>query len=240
MAESDSFIQEVSEEVRRDKMFSAWKKFGPFIIAAIVIAVLGAALSGWWDGRIAAQKAELGGKLLAADRIEDPAQASGAFLDVAESGEFAYPVIARLRGAAALGQAGELDAAQEQYEQVKAMADIDERFRDLAELRILMLRSETMEAQDMLGRIAPLAEEGSVWRLPALEFQAAAYLRNDEPQKAVESLRMILSLPTALPTAQGRAREVIDAIEAQYPETVATPEAAADDTEEASPEEKTE
>ena len=44
MSESDSFIQEVTEEVRQDRMFALWKKWGPYVLAAIVIAVGGAAI----------------------------------------------------------------------------------------------------------------------------------------------------------------------------------------------------
>ncbi len=222
MSESDSFIQEVSEEVRRDAMFSAWRKYGPFVIAAVVIAVVGAAGKGWWDSSIATQKGELGGTMIAADVIEDPAEQATAFADVAASGEYGYPVLARIRQAAALAQAGELDAAVEAYEMVNASADADIRFRDLAELRILMLRSGTMPAPEMLARISPLTEEGSAWRAPALEFEAAAFLRNDEPSRAVESLRELLDLPNVLPTIAGRAQELIDAISATLPEASAT------------------
>lgn len=218
MAESDSFIQEVSEEVRRDKMYAVWRRYGPILIALIVIAVLTAAGMGWWENRVESRKAELGGEIIAADRIDDPAEAAEAFLAVAQSEEYNYPVLAGLRAAAALSQAGKLDEAEAQYEAVKNRAEVDERFRDLAELRILMMRSETMPADEQIARLSPLAEEGSAWRLPALEFLAAAYLGNDAPEKAIESMRRLQSLPQVPPSAQGRAAELIEAIEAQLPE----------------------
>ena len=34
----------VSEEVRRDRMFGLWKRYGPFVIGAIVVFVVGAAV----------------------------------------------------------------------------------------------------------------------------------------------------------------------------------------------------
>lgn len=241
MSESDSFIQEVSEEVRRDAMFSAWRKYGPFVIAAIVLAVVGAAGKSWWENRVATQKAELGGVMIAADAIEDPAQQATAFADVASSGEYGYPVLAGIREAAALAQAGELDAAVEAYEQVIASPDADMRFRDLAELRILMLRSGTMDAPEMLARIAPLTEADSAWRAPALEFEAAAFIRNDEPARAVESLRELMDIPNVLPTMAGRAQELIDAISATLPQAETTEAAASPESQdESEQEEKTE
>ncbi len=221
LAESDSFIQEVSEEVRRDRMYAVWRRYGPWLIAVIVIAVLLAAGKGWWEGRVEARKAELGGALLEADAIEDPAAASSAFLALAEQGEYDYPVIAGLRGASALMQSGQLDEAEAQYERIKALPEVDPRFRDLAELRIVMMRSETMDPDEMLDRLGPLTVDTSVWRLPALEYEAAAYLKKDDPKAAVASLRSILDIPQLTAATQGRIQELIEAIS----ETLDTPAA---------------
>lgn len=231
MAESDSFIQEVSEEVRRDRMYAVWRRYGPLVIALIVLMVLATAGFGWWENRVAAQKAELGGALLAADEIDDPAQSATAFLDLAErsEGQFDYPVIARLRAGAALSQSGQLDAAQEQYEAIRAMDGIDPRFRDLAELRIVMMRSETMAPDEMLARLGPLTVDASVWRLPALEYEAAAHLRNDDPEAALSSLRAILSDPQLPAGTQGRVAELIEAVEATVEEETSAVGAAPQD-----------
>ena len=214
MAESDSFIQEVSEEVRRDKMYAVWRRYGPWLIAVIVIAVLLAAGKGWMESRDQTRKAELGGALLAADAIDDPAEASAAFLAVAEEGEYDYPVLARLRAGAALMQAGRLDESQEQYELIKSIEGVDPRFGELADLRIVMMRSGTMDPDEMLGILGPLTVDGSVWRLPALEYEAAAHLKKGDPEAALASLRTILDIPQLAPAAQGRARELVEAIEA--------------------------
>lgn len=232
LAESDSFIQEVSEEVRRDRMYAVWRRYGPWLIAAIVVVVALAAGRGWYESREQARKAELGGALLAADRVEDPAEASQAFLALAEEGGYAYPVLARLRAGASLMQAGDLDAAQAQYEAVLGMPDIEQRFRDLADLRIVMMRSETMEPDEMLDRLGPLTVDGGVWRLPALEFEAAAHLKAGDPATAVASLRAIFDIPQLPAGTQGRVRELIDAIEATAGEAPA-PAAATDDDDDA-------
>ncbi len=214
MAESDSFIQEVSEEVRRDRMYAVWRRYGPWLIAAIVLVVLFAAGKGWWENKVESRKAELGGALLEADAVENPEDAAKAFLAIAEEGEYQYPIIARLRAAASLAAAGKIEEAQAQYDAIKAIDGIDPRFRDLAELRTVMLMSERMEADEMLDRLGPLTVDGSVWRLPALEYEAAAHLKNGEPKQALASLRTLVELPELPPAAQGRAAELIEAIEA--------------------------
>lgn len=214
MAESDSFIQEVSEEVRRDRMYAVWRRYGPWLIAAIVLVVLLAAGKGWWENKVETRKAELGGAFLEADTIEDSDEAATAFLAIAEQGEYQYPVLARLRAAASLAAAGKIDEAAAQYDAIKATEGVDPRFRDLAELRSVMLLSERLEPDEMLDRLGPLTVDGAVWRLPALEYEAAAHLRNGEPKQALASLRTILDLPRLPPAAQGRTSELIEAIEA--------------------------
>ena len=46
MSETDSFIDEVTEEVRRDKLFALFRKYGWIGIAAVLLIVGGAA---WVD-----------------------------------------------------------------------------------------------------------------------------------------------------------------------------------------------
>ena len=43
MSETDSFIQEVTEEVRQDQMLRYWKKYGAYVIGGVALIVAGAA-----------------------------------------------------------------------------------------------------------------------------------------------------------------------------------------------------
>ena len=55
MSETDSFIQEVTEEVRQDRMLAYWKKWGPFILGGVVLVVGAAAAWSWWQSQKQAQ-----------------------------------------------------------------------------------------------------------------------------------------------------------------------------------------
>ena len=46
MADRDSFIDEVSEELRRDRMLTAWRRWGPWVVGVVVLAVA-AVLAPW-------------------------------------------------------------------------------------------------------------------------------------------------------------------------------------------------
>ena len=47
MHESDSFISEVSEEVRRDRLYAGLRRYGWLIAALVVLIVGGAAFNEW-------------------------------------------------------------------------------------------------------------------------------------------------------------------------------------------------
>ena len=47
MHESDSFISEVSEEVRRDRLFATLRRYRWLIAAVVLLLVGGAAFNAW-------------------------------------------------------------------------------------------------------------------------------------------------------------------------------------------------
>ena len=52
--QDDSFIREVNEELRSDRMKDAWRRYGKILIAAAVILVVGTA--GWRGAAGASQR----------------------------------------------------------------------------------------------------------------------------------------------------------------------------------------
>ncbi len=218
VADSDSFVQEVTEEVRRDAMYAAWRKYGPILVGAIALVILGTAAQSWWKNSQQNAVREAGGAFIAAQSVEDSADAAEAFLKLSNDSEGDYAAMAGLRAAAAFGAAGDVDRAVEQYETVAAMSDIDSRLADLAKLRTVMIRSDTMEPADMLADLEPLSASGEPWRVIALEFTAAAHVRAGDEAAAIEVLSSLIEDEAATPAIQARAREMIAAFGGTPPE----------------------
>ena len=83
MADTDSFIQEVTEEVRQDRMFGLWKRYGAYVLAGVFLVVAAAA---FWQWRVSEQRAateEAGGALSAAAQIEEAEARAAAFAEAA-------------------------------------------------------------------------------------------------------------------------------------------------------------
>ena len=53
VSHTDSFIEEVTEEVRQDRMFGLWKRYGPYVLAGVFVVVAGSAA---WQWRVTEQR----------------------------------------------------------------------------------------------------------------------------------------------------------------------------------------
>ena len=73
--ETDSFIDEVTEEVRRDRLFALFRRFGWIALAIILIIVAGTAWREYSQAQSRAAAQAWGDAVLAAQRSENPAAA---------------------------------------------------------------------------------------------------------------------------------------------------------------------
>lgn len=204
MSETDSFIEEVSEEVRRDRLFRLFRRYGWIALAVVILAVGGAA---WNEYRKASERRAaqaLGDALLAAD--------GAAALDgITAEGPAAQAVIDLTR-AEALATAGDKAGAAELLRRVGARAELPAVYRDLAALKALILEGPDMATDARLAAIEPLAQPGAPFRLLALEQRALAQIAGAMPDEAVATLRTLLELPDATPGLRQRATQMIVAL----------------------------
>jgi len=146
VSNTDSFIEEVTEEVRRDRLFALMRRYGWIALTAVLIAVGGAA---WNEYRKASQRAAaeaLGDAILAARDTGAPAEA----LAGVEAGTPAGAALVALLRADALADAGDTQAALAVLDGVDAAAG--QVYAQLAALKALILRGPDMDpAQFRIG-----------------------------------------------------------------------------------------
>ena len=190
--ETDSFIREVSEEVRRDRMFRLWKKYGPYVIAAIVAVIAGTAAWNWWQHQERQAARELGATFLEADiaTVEDQQR-------LLERTEGRAETLARFRLAAATALNGDRDEAARLYRELAGTEGLARAYADLARLQAIRLALPAMDPAEAVSELGPLAAEGAPYRLLALELRAAARLNAGDTEAAHEDLRAILESPDA-------------------------------------------
>lgn len=211
MTDRDSFIEEVTEEVRRDRMFGLWKRYGPYVLGGVVLLVIGAAV---WQWRVNEQRAaaqEAGGALSAAAQVEDPAARAAAFEDLVPTiGDAA--LLARFGEAAAAVDAGEPDRALAIYAQISADPAQPERWTQLADLKAAALKLDLGQTDAALATAQSLAKEGAPYRLLALELQGVAHALAGDVEAARQAFESVLNDPAATTTLKGRAAEFLRSI----------------------------
>jgi hypothetical protein len=172
---SDIF-HEIEEDIRRERMARLWKRFGPVLIAAAVLVVLG--VSGWrgWEWYSAQQAQKAGGEFetaLALARDGKHAEAETAFKALAENAPAGYALLASFRDATELSATDAAGAAA-RFEAIAQDISVPQRLRDLARIRAALLLVDTGSQADVASRAEPLAVAGNPWRHSAREILGLA------------------------------------------------------------------
>ena len=208
MSESDSFIHEVSEAVRRDRLYGFLKRWGWLIGAAILAVVLAAAANEWRKARAEAAAEAAGDALRAAFLTEDPAARAEALAAIGATESGAAP-LARLGQAGALAAAGDNDGAAAVLATLADDAAAPELYRALAALQRVMLLGPAMEASERRATLETLAAPGAPFRPLALEQRALMHLEAGDREAALADLEAALAEPAAPEALVARARELI-------------------------------
>lgn len=204
MSESDSFIQEVTEEVRQDRMFALWKKWGPFVLAAIVLAVGATALWSWLEARERAEAEARGAALLAAEPGSLDAQQR-----LAEQMENPARLVPEFAVAAEFVKIGEPEIAAEAYRDIAARGELPAVYRQLALLQAIRIFAATVDPQAALDELQPLMQPGAPYALLARELAAVLNLRAGDRAAARAELEAILADGQATQGLRLRARELM-------------------------------
>ena len=208
MSESDSFIQEVSEEIRQDRMYKLWKRYAPYVIGAIVVIVGAAAVWNWMQHRAVLEARETGGAFIAAELASAEAQQA-----LVEQVDDEAEVVAELRLASSLLINDEPERAAEVYRRVADRADAAPAYRHLAVLNAVKLEADRAEPAAMIEALAPLVEEGAPYRPLALELRGLLHLGAGDAAAARQDLEAALDAPAVTAETRRRVSGVLATLE---------------------------
>jgi hypothetical protein len=209
VANQDSFIDEVTEEVRRDRLFALMRRYGWIAILAVVLIVAGAAWNEWRQAREEAAAQQLGDAVMSALEVEDPGARQAALEVIDTSGR---PDLAALVGLLIAGsdvQAGDIDGAVAALDTLAVSPEATPLFRDLAALKAVMVGGRTLPADERITRLQGLALPGAPYRLLALEQIALAEIDRGNTDAALERLNEISADTAASIAMRTRAQQLI-------------------------------
>lgn len=207
MDQTDSFIEEVTEEVRRDRLFAIFKKYGWIGIVAILAVVGGSAWVEWQKSREQAAAEAFGDALLAAVQSENPGDALST---VSAEGQRADVV--KLMAAAQAVQDDKAEAALADLQAVAADASLPASLRDLARLKAVIVAGDKMDGAKRVAELEDLAKPGGAYRLMALEQQAIDAMAAGDKDGAIAKAREILAEDGVTSGLHERATQLIVAL----------------------------
>lgn len=185
--QNDSFIDEVTEELRRDRLYGAFRRYGWIGILVILLIVGGAAWREYSRAQDRAAAEAWGDAILAAEAAGDPA----AIRAVDPQGSAGREVLAGLLAASTAAQSDQPDAAVEALRDVSGDTPDGSVLHDLAELKLVMLEGPDMDPSERDALLARLSRSGAPFELLALEQKAVALIGAGRPEDAVTLIRQI-------------------------------------------------
>lgn len=216
MSDSDSFINEVTEEVRREKLYGYLRRYGWIGVAAVLLLVGGAAFNEYRAGQERAAAEATGDALLAALEVDDPTARAAAMAGIDTSGPSA--AVALLLRAATLEEAGDAAGAAEVLASLASNGDVPEMYRDLAAFKAAMLPTDDLAARK--ANLEALASPGRPFSLLAQEQLAYVALDEGDQAGAIAILERIVEDAAVTRGLRDRAQTLMVALGAPLPETV--------------------
>ncbi len=215
MSESDSFVGEVSEEIRRDRLYHYAKKYGWIVGLILALIVGGAIYNEWRKASLEAQRQATGDALLSAIEQQDPERQLDALTTLSDDGGSAA-VLSALARAGALAETGRTEDAIAAYNTVAERGDISEVYKDLALLKGLMLSPDGPDADQT---IEYLAAPGRPFSLLAIEIRALNHVRTGDTDAALADLTAILEAPQTTAQLRQRAQQLTIVLGGEVPQS---------------------
>lgn len=210
MSDTDSFIDEVTEEVRREKLFKMVRRYGWIAVLLVVVLVGGAT---WNELRKASDRDEaqaFGDAILTALSNDERIDRAAALAEL-EAPTSEGDAMLSLLTAAELGADSPSEAA-EQLLTLADRADIPEVYRHVATLKAVMLPDAELDPADRASRLETLVASGGPIRLLAEEQLAMIDIEAGDAEAAISRLQALYADAEATQGLRERASQLIVAL----------------------------
>jgi hypothetical protein len=209
---SETFIREVDENLRRDQAEAVFKRYGKWFIAAAVLLLVGIAAWLFWKNQQAEQASANSEQFSAI--LTDVGQGKtgndiAQRLDtLAAEGTGSMTGAARLTRAALALQKSDRATATAQYRQIIEDKSVPQTVRDTATIRLTQLEFDTLQPQQIIERLAPLAVKESAWYGSAGELTALAMIKANRKREAAALLNGVAADTQVPASIRARAEQL--------------------------------
>lgn len=213
MGNPDSFIDEVKEEVRKDRLYRMLRRYG-WIGALVVLVIVGGTAYREWsttNQRLAAEA--VGDSILAASIGSSPSEQIE-MLDSIAVGSVDAGAIRDFIVAATMLEDDDRTNAIARLADISSNSEVSTVYRDLALLKSIAIRQDTDEPESLVQELDGLIEGNSEFRFLAMEIKAIALERMGNVEDAVAILRILRSESGVPRELSGRAASLLAELDA--------------------------
>lgn len=207
MSNPDSFVNEVSEEVRRDRLFGMFKKYGWIGALLVILLVGGAAVNEWRKAQARAQAEAFGDAVIAALEIDDREARTAALAEMEADGGRA--AVLQLLTAAEAVNAGERERALAVLADLEADGDLPTSYRQLAALKRVTIGGSEIAVEERERVLSGLAQPGEAFRPLAMEQLALLRIETGDQERALEILEELVTDSEATSALRRRASQLM-------------------------------
>lgn len=205
MSTPDSFIEEVTEEVRRDRLFRLFRRYGWIGVVLILGIVIGTAVVQWRKSQAEARAEAFGDAVLEAYDLGSAEERRAALAGIAADGE-QKTLLALIE---ASDPAEDREATLAALDRLIADAALAPVYRDLAVLRRVLVGGTGMPLADRRAALEPLAVPGRPYRLLAQEQLAYLLVEEGRADEAIAALQGLIQEQGVSRSLQDRAGQMI-------------------------------
>ncbi|WP_439523549.1 hypothetical protein [Marivita sp.] len=211
MSDTDSFIDEVTEEVRRDKLFGYMRRYGWIAVLAVLLLVGGTAYREYSRATEAARAQAFGDAILAALENDEAADRVSALEQITAPTEEGAAVLDMLT-AAEQGIDGNGAAASERLNATATNGELPEIYRQIASFKALTRPETTLAAEERRVAFEAMASPGGPLRLLAEEQLALLDIEAGNTDAALTRLNALLADSELTAGLRRRASQLIVAL----------------------------
>ncbi|MBN8290508.1 hypothetical protein JI664_00885 [Rhodobacter sp. NTK016B] len=193
MSNADSFIDEVNEELKRDRLFAAMRKYGWIAVVGVVLIVGGAAYNEYRKAQMTAESQAFGDGILNALDTDDAAGRAEALAAIDAEGARAG-ILSLLLGAAEL-MADDREGALAALSEVENNPELPASYRQIAALKRVIVGGALIPLDERRATLQGLSAPGGAFRPLALEQLVLLDIEAGDREAALEQARALLQEP---------------------------------------------
>jgi hypothetical protein len=184
---NESFLREVDENLRRDQLRDFATRYGGWLVTAVALFLIASGGFIWWQQHrldLSQKHVEQIAEIFKDIGSGAPGDAPKQLDELSSSGSKAVRATAMFTRAALAIQQNDLKLATAKFREIAGDSSLPQPYRDAALLRQTALEFDSLNPQEVISRLQPLAKPGTPWFGTAGEMTALALIKQGQTAQA--------------------------------------------------------